>query len=67
MVVIELALDLHIENSDPDCGFHSKQLRFGLVAELCRSFGPKRKHVRNGVLSLVDFENGQIKVKQEGV
>ena len=28
---------------------------------------PKRKHAKNGMLSLVDFENGQRKVNQEGV
>ena len=30
-------------------------------------YNPKRKHVRNGMLSLVDFENRQFNVNQEGV
>ena len=30
-------------------------------------YNPKRKHVRNGMLSPVDFENRQSNVNQEGV
>jgi len=30
-------------------------------------YNPKRKHVRNGMLSPVDFENRQCNVNQEGV
>ena len=30
-------------------------------------YNPKRKHVRNGMLSPVDFENRQFNVNQEGV
>jgi len=30
-------------------------------------YNPKRKHVRNGMLSPVDFENRQRKTNQEGV
>jgi len=30
-------------------------------------YNPKRKHVRNGMLSPVNFENRQLKTKQEGV
>lgn len=30
-------------------------------------YNPKRKHTNNGMLSPVDFENGQQKIKKEGV
>ncbi|MEO0668556.1 MAG: IS3 family transposase, partial [Pseudomonadota bacterium] len=30
-------------------------------------YNPKRKHVRNGMLSPVKFENRQFNVNQEGV
>tara|TARA_R110001583_G_C5418368_1_gene387593 strand:+ start:413 stop:628 length:216 start_codon:yes stop_codon:yes gene_type:complete len=30
-------------------------------------YNPKRKHVRNGMLSPVDYENRQFNVNQEGV
>ena len=30
-------------------------------------YNPKRKHVRNGMLSPVDFENRQRNINQEGV